>query len=111
MIIRKCNEEDIIITSEFYDDEIIYLDNHINYPKWKYKLYPSIISVTDNTKNGFQYICLEDDKIEATFVLNDNTSEYNVKEADLQIQKTNKRLNVAGPALQGWRVEGISYWT
>jgi len=72
MIIRKCNLDDIDITSKFYDDEIVYLDNHINYPKWKYKLYPSIISVTDNTKKGFQYICIEDDKILATFVLNDN---------------------------------------
>lgn len=72
MIIRKCNLDDITITSKFYDDEIVYLDNHINYPKWEYKLYPSIISVTDNTKKGFQYICIEDDKIEATFVLNDN---------------------------------------
>ncbi len=72
MIIRKCNETDINNTALLYDNEIIYLDNHINYPKWKYKIYPSIESVSYNTKNGFQYICIDNDEIIATFVLNDD---------------------------------------
>ena len=72
MIIRKCNEEDIIITSEFYDNEIIFLDNHINYPKWKYKIYPSIISVTDNINKGFQYGAYINNELVASFVLNDD---------------------------------------
>lgn len=70
MIIRKCKEEEIEKTAKFYDEVILYLDNHINYPKWKYKIYPSIISVKANYKSNSQYICLDNDSIIASFVLN-----------------------------------------
>ena len=72
MIIKKCEIDDIEKISEFYDDVIIYLDNHINYPKWKYKIYPSIISVTDNINKGFQYEAIINNEIVASFVLNDD---------------------------------------
>ena len=72
MIIKKCEIDDIEKISEFYDNVIIYLDNHINYPKWKYKIYPSIISVTDNINKGFQYEAIINNEIVASFVLNDD---------------------------------------
>ena len=73
MVIRKCTINDIERVSKYYDDVIIYLNNHINYPKWEYKIYPSIVSVTAMTKKGFQYICLDDDgSILGSFVLNDD---------------------------------------
>lgn len=73
MVIRRCNIEEIEKVSKFYDDVIIYLDNHINYPKWKYKIYPSILSVTAMTKKGEQFICLdEDDNIIGSFVFNND---------------------------------------
>ena len=45
MHIKKCQKEDIALIAEFYDDIIEYLDNHINYPRWIYKVYPSENSV------------------------------------------------------------------
>ena len=71
MIIRKCQKEDILKVSLFYDKVILYLDNHVNYPKWKYKIYPSILSVTKMTVEGYQYVCLDDNQnIIGSFVLN-----------------------------------------
>ena len=72
-MIRKSKINDIEKLSDFYDNVIIYLDKHINYPKWKYKIYPSIISVTEMTKQEFQYIYFDDENnIIGAFVLNND---------------------------------------
>ncbi len=71
MQIRKCEISDIENVANFYDEVIIYLDNHINYPKWEYRIYPSIISVRAMAMEGYQYIAFDDnDNIIASFVLN-----------------------------------------
>ena len=72
MIIKKCELNDIKEVSNFYDEVILYLDRNINYPKWKYKIYPSIISVTANVNKGFQYVAMNNNDIIAAFVLNDD---------------------------------------
>ena len=68
--IRKCREEDIPEAGRFYDRVVKWLDQHINYPKWTYKVYPSEDSVRNQTRDGGQYLCLEDGKIVGAFVLN-----------------------------------------
>lgn len=70
--IRKCREEDIPEAGRFYDRVVEWLDQHINYPKWTYKEYPSETSVRNQTRDGGQYLCLEDGKIVGAFVLNDD---------------------------------------
>ena len=70
MQIRKCKQEDIVATGEFYDRVVEYLDSHINYPKWTYKEYPSEAYARTMTDEGYQYIGKEDGKIIAAFVLN-----------------------------------------
>ena len=70
MQIRKCKEPDIIPTGAFYDEVVAWLDGHINYPKWLYKVYPSVESVKVMTDNRCQYICIKDGEIQAAFVLN-----------------------------------------
>ena len=70
MIIRKCKEEDIKSAGAFYDMIVEWLDLHINYPKWMYKVYPSEESVRLMVDEGSQYLCLADGKIVAAFVLN-----------------------------------------
>ena len=40
-VIRKCAEAEITRIGEFYDRIIIWLDNHVNYPRWIYGVYPS----------------------------------------------------------------------
>ncbi len=68
--IRKCTTEDITATGAFYDRVVEYLDVHTNYPKWKYKEYPSEQYASSMTAEGFQYICTEGDRIIGAFVLN-----------------------------------------
>lgn len=70
MQIRKCTKSDIETVGCFYDAVILWLDEHINYPKWQYKVYPCEKYVRDMTYAGFQYVCTKDDRIIAAFVLN-----------------------------------------
>ncbi len=75
--IRKCTTEDITAAGDFYDRVVEHLDAHINYPKWKYKEYPSEKYASSMTAAGFQYICVEDERIVGAFVLNtDPEGEY-----------------------------------
>ena len=70
MQIRKCREADVAATGAFYDDVVLWLDHHINYPKWMYKIYPSESWVKRMTEAGEQYICVDGKKIVGAFVLN-----------------------------------------
>ena len=55
--IRKCAEPDIARVSRFYDDVILWLNDHINYPQWIYRVYPCQDNVCAWIKAGVQYIC------------------------------------------------------
>lgn len=68
--IRKCLEEDIVAVGAFYDRVVEYLDAHVNYPKWQYKIYPNEDYVRQMTADGVQYLCEEEGKIIGAFVLN-----------------------------------------
>ena len=70
MEIRKCTEKDMVPAGAFYDKVVLWLDEHINYPKWVYRTYPSEGSVCEMTKAGSQYICIDKGKIIGAFVLN-----------------------------------------
>ena len=70
MIIRKCTETEAAAAGVLYDRVVCWLDEHINYPKWKYKIYPSEEFAQDMTRQGDQYICLENNEIIGAFVLN-----------------------------------------
>lgn len=70
MQIRKCREADVAPAGAFYDSVVLWLDNHINYPKWMYKIYPSEISVREMTAAGNQYLCVDGEKIIGAFALN-----------------------------------------
>ena len=70
MIIRKCLESEIAETGKFYDRVVEWLDDHVNYPRWVYKVYPSEPAVRKMTADGSLYLCLEDDRIAGAFALN-----------------------------------------
>ena len=70
--IRKCWEEDVPAAGRFYDRVVEWLDGHVNYPKWTYKVYPSETSVRAQTRAGAQYVCLDGETVVAAFVLNDD---------------------------------------
>ncbi len=70
MEIRKCLGADIAETGRLYDRTVEWLDSHINYPKWEYKVYPSENSARNQARDSGQYICLDGGKIVGAFVLN-----------------------------------------
>ena len=70
MQIRKCTEKDIDKAVSFYDWVVLWLDRHINYPKWIYKVYPSEETVRESTAAGELYLCEEDGKIVGGFIIN-----------------------------------------
>lgn len=72
MQIKKCREADVARIGSFYDSVVFWLDSHINYPKWIYKVYPSEPSVRDYTAAGTQYVCMDGQEVVGAFVLNDN---------------------------------------
>lgn len=71
MHIKKCQDNDIDSTTEFYDNIVKFLDEHINYPRWIYKVYPSGDSVKEMVEEESQYICISNENIIGAFVLND----------------------------------------
>lgn len=70
MRIRKCTEKDVPDAGAFYDQVVMWLDHHINYPKWLHGVYPSEESVRKMTRLGDQFLCEEDGAIVGAFVLN-----------------------------------------
>lgn len=71
MVIRLCCKEDVTAVGEFYDNVENYLCEHINYPKWVYKEYPSEEFVREMTEKRCQFLCAEQNKILGAFVLNE----------------------------------------
>lgn len=80
-MIRLCKKAEIDEVGEFYDGVVKYLAEHINYPKWMYREYPSEPFVKAMTDANSQYVCVIDGQIVAAFALNDDPEqEYrNVK--------------------------------
>ena len=60
MQIRKSKESDIEAVGKFYDEVILWLDAHINYPKWQYKIYPCEKYARSITDNNFATMCREE---------------------------------------------------
>lgn len=71
MYIKKCENKDIALTAGFYDNIVKFLDENTNYPRWIYKVYPSIDSVKSMTEERSQYVCISDERIVGAFVLSD----------------------------------------
>lgn len=75
--IKLCDKQDIPRVGEFYDGVVKYLTEHINYPRWMYKEYPSTPFVQQMTEMERQFVCYCGDKIVGAFVLDeDKHNEY-----------------------------------
>ena len=72
MQIRKCEVADAAAVGAFYDEVVANLCATVNYPKWKYKVYPSVDFAREMAQKGEQYICLDGDEIVGAFVFNDD---------------------------------------
>lgn len=58
MIFRKAAPEDIDAIEELYAASCVFLEEHINYPKWKKDIYPNRETAETGVMTGTQYICL-----------------------------------------------------
>ncbi len=68
--IMQCQNEDIVRIGQFYDDVVLWLNDHINDPRWNYGVYPGAQSVRMMTEDGAQYYCTDGEKVLAAFGLN-----------------------------------------
>ena len=72
MEIRKCKIEEVEAVGNFYDKVVKHLCETVNYPKWTYKVYPSVDFTREMTLAGEQYVCFENGKLVGAFVFNDD---------------------------------------
>ncbi len=72
MTIKQCHTEDTAAVAIFYDQAVKYLCEHINYPKWTYKEYPSEDTVKEMIANQCQFACMERNTVIGAFILNDD---------------------------------------
>ena len=73
MEIKKCTVEEAAAVGAFYDEIIKFMDaNNVNYPKWIYKVFPSIDYALDAARAGDLFVCVDGEKILAAFVLCEN---------------------------------------
>ncbi len=68
--IMQCQNEDIVRIGKFYDDVVLWLNDHVNYPRWIYSVYPGAQSVRMMTEDGAQYYCTDGEKVLGAFGLN-----------------------------------------
>ena len=70
--IHKSAKADIVAVGAFYDGVVKYLTEHVNYPKWMYKIYPSESYAREMTEAGCLYVCCDGEQIVAAFAINDD---------------------------------------
>jgi len=70
MDIVKCTEEYIAEVGAMYDNAVFALENSTNYPRWIYKVYPTVENVKRCTENGELYICINNDRAVGAYKLN-----------------------------------------
>lgn len=86
MRISPCTPQCVEQVGNFYDQTVLYLTQTTNWPKWRYKFYPTTSSVEQNTKEGSQYVCWQGDKVVGAFVLNnDPQGDYSVGDWSKQL--------------------------
>lgn len=73
MEIKKCTVEEAAAVGAFYDEIVKFMDEHsVNYPKWIYKIFPSIDYALDAARAENLFSCVDGEKIFAAFVLSEN---------------------------------------
>ena len=69
--IRRCRDSEIKEAGLFYDRVILWLNDHINYPRWIFGTYPSEQSVRRMMESRSQYLCIKDSAIIGAFALSE----------------------------------------
>ena len=74
MEIILCDKNNLKDLTEFYNKVVLYLEKHINYPKWVYGFYPSETTIKESLEKKEQYAYKENGKILGAFILNEDPS-------------------------------------
>lgn len=69
-MIIQCTHKNVASVCRFYDEVVRHLLQNVNYPKWKYKVYPSDDTVTQAAAENTQYLCERNGRTVGAFVLN-----------------------------------------
>ncbi len=70
--ISKCKIEEIEEVGRLYDKVTLYLESHVNYPKWVHGDYPSLGSAKVAFENDCLYTVKSEVEVVCAFVLNDD---------------------------------------
>lgn len=73
MVIKICGTDVAEEVGKMYDKSVKYLCEHVNYPKWTYKEYPSSSFAQEAAEKNCLFVCLDNaQKAVGAFVLNDD---------------------------------------
>ena len=70
MKIKLASREDAVKAGRLYDDTVAFLDAHINFPKWRYKIYPTVETALGAQQNGELYVIEDEGTVTGAFILN-----------------------------------------
>lgn len=71
MEIHRCRTEEAEAAGAFYDRVVLDLTQHVNYPKWEYRVYPSYAYAKETAEKGELYLCMDEkNEIAGVYVLN-----------------------------------------
>lgn len=112
MKIKLASREDAVKAGRLYDDTVAFLDAHINFPKWRYKIYPTVETALGAQQNGELYVIEDEGTVTGAFILNfDPSGNYqnvpwkrDLKEGEYMVIHT---LAVA-PGYQGKGIGGMA---
>ena len=81
MYIRKCSMENLLDCVKFYEKEVKYLEENVNYPRWERGVYPCEQTVVEKIEKSEQYIAYIGPFVAGAFVFNeDPAGDYSVGE-------------------------------
>ena len=72
MYIKKCTMENLLDCVKFYEKEVKYLEETVNYPRWESGVYPCELTVVEKIEMGEQYIGYIGPFVAGAFVFNED---------------------------------------
>ena len=72
MYIKKCTMENLLDCVKFYEKEVKYLEETVNYPRWERGVYPCELTVVEKIEMGEQYIGYIGPFVGGAFVFNED---------------------------------------
>ena len=78
MYIKKCTMENLLDCVKFYEKEVKYLEETVNYPRWERGVYPCELTVVEKIEMGEQYIGYIGPFVGGAFVFNEDLFRFHI---------------------------------